>query len=513
MPRNRTIVAAACAALVLVGFVVFLVFGSSDPQTVLVVNNLLQTVAAAGSGLVCALVAWRGRTGRRTGWAAMAVALVGWGAGQAYWSWSEIVAELETPFPSVADIGFLIFPVAAALAVTTFSSGAWRRRTHLLAIWDGLIVSAALYIISWALVLDPVYSAGGSTMGLGVALAYPIGDLVVVALVFRLLTQLTSGRLPMVLLSAGLVSMAVADSGFAYLSTAGTYHTGSVIDVGWVAAFLLCAVAAVADSATGTGDENEFGLTRFGLLLPLLPFSFGMSVISVKAWEDDLDHPLVVGAALLMVLIVVRQMLVLAENGHLMATVREREEQLRHQAFHDPLTGLANRLLFQNRLGSVVAYRQHDRSGLTVLFLDLDSFKQVNDRWGHPTGDALLKGVAGRLHACLRDGDTVARLGGDEFAVLLQHEAEDAEALAGRIVAAMEMSFQLGRHQVAIGVSVGVATVPAEADDAAVAERLLQRADIAMYAAKRISGGSYVVYRDGMGMPDGVTETLTPAKR
>ena len=158
-------------------------------------------------------------------------------------------------------------------------------------------------------------------------------------------------------------------------------------------------------------------------------------------------------------LITGRQILVLAENAVLVQTVNQREEQLRHQAFHDPLTGLANRLLFRDRLEHAASLRLRDKHELTVLFLDLDDFKLVNDRLGHAAGDALLVDVAERLRACLRKGDTVARLGGDEFAVLLQEDYESPDQLARRIIDAMEMPFQLGARSVQVTGSVGVATL------------------------------------------------------
>lgn len=498
---RRTTVAAACAGGLLVAFVLFLSVVPVEPRTRLVVNNLLQMMTAIGAGAVCAFVAGRVSRLRRAGWAAMAVALIGWGLGQTYWSWSEIVARRETPFPSPADLGFLIFPVAAAAAVLLFHGRTSAHRARFRAASDGLIVATSLFIISWVVVLHDVYTAGGdNTFAFAISLAYPVGDIVVGALALLLLSRLVTNRLPMALLSGGLIAMGLADGGFTYLSTAGTYQTGSIIDVGWVAAFLLCAVAAVADLSGEEAAGSEATITRVGLFLPMLPLSIGMSVIVVEAWQGLLDRTLVVAGALLMALVIARQMLVLAENTRLMATVREREEQLHYQAFHDPLTGLANRLLFRDRLEHAASKRNRQGATLTVLFLDLDDFKLVNDRLGHAAGDALLVDVAERLRACVRNGDTVARFGGDEFAVLLVDDEDPQERLASRIVDAMDVQFQLDSHRVQVSASVGVATVVAEGAPALVSDRLLHCADVAMYAAKRDAKGSYVVYSDGMGM-------------
>ena len=507
---RRTAVAAACAGGVLVIFVLFLAVVPAETRTRLVVNNLLQMVSAIGAGAVCAFVAGRGSPRRRAGWAAMALALIGWGLGQTYWSWSEIVARRETPFPSPADLGFLIFPAAAAAAVLFFQAGASAERSRFRAVSDGLIVATSLFIISWAVVLHDVYQAGGDNrFAFAISLAYPVGDIVVGALALLLLTRLVTDRLPMALLCSGLIAMGLADGGFTYLSTAGTYQTGSIIDVGWVAAFLLCAVAAVADYSGEEAAGSQATVSRLGLFLPLLPFLVGMFVIGAEAWQGRLDHTLVVAGTSLMILVVLRQMLVLTENTRLVATVRQREEQLRYQAFHDPLTGLANRLLFQDRLEHAASLRQREGMALTVLFLDLDDFKLVNDRLGHAAGDALLVDVAERLRACLRQGDTVARLGGDEFAVLLEDDTDAQDRLAARIVDAMEVAFQLGPHRLQVSASIGVATVVADDAPRVVSDRLLHSADVAMYAAKRDAKGSYVVYDEGMRMAD-VTDTPAP---
>ncbi|HUV47912.1 MAG TPA: EAL domain-containing protein, partial [Actinomycetes bacterium] len=176
---------------------------------------------------------------------------------------------------------------------------------------------------------------------------------------------------------------------------------------------------------------------------------------------------------------------VLLENGRLersLAHVTELKEELSHQAYHDALTGLPNRLLFRQR----VTDRLESGLDLTthaVLFLDLNRFKEVNDNWGHAAGDELLQQVAHRLRECVRPADTASRLGGDEFAVLLPDTTEDeAEVVAGRVVEALNAPFALSSGQQAVvRASIGIA---ATGPDALSVEDLLRNADLAMYTAK-----------------------------
>jgi diguanylate cyclase (GGDEF)-like protein len=177
------------------------------------------------------------------------------------------------------------------------------------------------------------------------------------------------------------------------------------------------------------------------------------------------------------------QTAVALENGHLeqsLAELSRLKEQLRHQAYHDPLTGLPNRTLFLESVG--------ERMGATgpempvVMFLDLDDFKVVNDTLGHDAGDRLLCDVAGRLRTILRSGDIAARLGGDEFAILLDDDPglARAEAVADRIIDALRATFPLEGQEITIGVSIGIAA----ARTGISADELLRNADVAMYTAK-----------------------------
>jgi diguanylate cyclase (GGDEF)-like protein/PAS domain S-box-containing protein len=172
------------------------------------------------------------------------------------------------------------------------------------------------------------------------------------------------------------------------------------------------------------------------------------------------------------------------------------EEQLTHQAFHDPLTGLANRALFRDRVSHALALAQRQTHPITVLFLDLDDFKRVNDSLGHAEGDRLLISAAERFLSCARAADTVARLGGDEFAILIEHAAgpDGRTELLERLATAMGHPFTLSGNQVQVTASIGVATA-AQGDTA---DDLLRNADVAMYAAKRRGKGRSETYESRM---------------
>ncbi|HEX4897043.1 MAG TPA: EAL domain-containing protein [Candidatus Limnocylindrales bacterium] len=176
---------------------------------------------------------------------------------------------------------------------------------------------------------------------------------------------------------------------------------------------------------------------------------------------------------------------------------RELEQRLVTQAFHDDLTGLANRALFKDRVGHALTRRAAGRELVAVLFLDLDRFKTVNDSLGHTVGDALLVAIGERLRLVLRPADTIARLGGDEFAILVEDIGTPQEALglAERVTAAFAQPFRPARREITIGCSVGVVLASGghrTADD------LLRDADVAMYRAKISGRGSYALFEPSM---------------
>lgn len=167
-----------------------------------------------------------------------------------------------------------------------------------------------------------------------------------------------------------------------------------------------------------------------------------------------------------------------------------------HKALHDPLTGLANRARFLDRLDHALAIRRRPGAELAVLYVDIDDFKLVNDRFGHAAGDRMLVEVAERLAGCVRRGDTVSRLGGDEFAVLLEQTSgqADAQQSAGRVLDALSREFTVAHADLSISASIGIAVAsPGDSPD-----EVLRNADVAMYRAKGAGKGCAVTFETGM---------------
>lgn len=183
--------------------------------------------------------------------------------------------------------------------------------------------------------------------------------------------------------------------------------------------------------------------------------------------------------------------------GTFASKVRQGAETLNFQAFHDSLTGLANRALFLKRVDCALRRAEGREERVAVLFLDIDDFKMVNDSLGHPTGDQLLIAFARSLDSLTRDGDTLARLGGDEFAVLLESGPmpQTAEDIAVRIAKMLGTPFQLGDTEVTVGVSIGISVAQRSQGTC---EGLLRESDLAMYLAKQNGKGRFETIRPGM---------------
>jgi diguanylate cyclase (GGDEF)-like protein len=225
---------------------------------------------------------------------------------------------------------------------------------------------------------------------------------------------------------------------------------------------------------------------RAHLLLPYgLVALTGAVVAGQLALGSRIDPMEATVAGAVLVLVLVRQVVTLLENAALLERVSAAQAELAHQAHHDPLTGLANRSLFDDQLNYAIERHRAYGWPFALIVVDLDDFKVVNDTFGHTTGDYLLSAVGQRLRGCVRSGDTVARLGGDEFAIVVDG---DSDVVAERILAALRQPFRIDGHIVTLGGSLGV-VAPERRDAGITADSLVHRADSAMYSGKRQGKG------------------------
>ncbi len=443
----------------------------------------------------CAMAAWSAEGRQRKAWMAMTFGVTGWAIGAALWIYFESIAHVP-PFPSLADAGYLMFPIGAALAMVLFPVG-YSGHSRIRFVLDGLIVAGALFEISWVFVLRSIFeSEGTSRFALTLALAYPVSEIAIVTVAVLVLARARTGqRTTLAMLSVGVLFMALSDSAFAYFTAHGMYASGHVIDIGWAVAFLIFGMAALIGRR---GPETEVAISqmpsRISMWLPYVPVAIAALVCFPAYIHTPGLAPILMSSTLLMSAVMARQYMVVRQNQRLLKMVAD-------QALRDTLTGLANRDLFNDRLMHAVALHEHDSQSVAVLSMDLDDFKLVNDSLGHPAGDALLIQAAERLQGCVRTSDTVARVGGDEFAVLMEGLPELSRLVAHRVVSAFEEPFVIDGQQLLMRPSVGLAVASSANPDLS-ADLLLKQADVAMYSAKRSKSGGLHTFTPDMALAD-----------
>lgn len=492
-------VAAATAFLLLAGLTTAL-----DGEAQQYAGNLGVLVFAGAAVAGCARASRRSRGRTRRGWAALAVAAASWGLGQIVWTVLETLG-ITTPFPSWADIGYLGFPTAALVGFALLSptSGGLATSRRVL---DALTIGCGLGLVAWFTVVTSV-AENRPLADTAVALAYPIADVVLCTVTVLTLAQTREKPLLWTLLGLSMAAMTTSDVWFSYATADGTYLTGSPVDWGWWAAFLLLGTAGSLITGARQTERPPVRPTvaRAGLL-PYLPLGAAVVVASAQSASGRTLGPFAVGLiSALVALVLIRQYATIRDNEKLARTVQEREDELHDLAFRDGLTGLANRALFLDRLGHALDLSARDQRPVSVVFLDLDGFKAVNDSLGHAMGDALLVRVAERLRGRLRAADTLARLGGDEFAVLVEQgpvHGHDATAVARALLDAFSAPFSIDGRTVTVSASIGLATEEpgSDAPGPEQAAALLHRADLAMYAVKDAGrGGGILVHSPSLG--------------
>jgi len=625
---NRRFIAAAIVALLSAGaFGLWLTFRFGGVTLTERIDDLGQAGAAFAAAIACGAAAWRHVGRSRLAWLLISASAFAWTMGEAIWSYYEVGLGRQVPFPSLADAGFLGAVPLAVAGILLFTAARRRAVIRLATVLDGLIIAGSLLAVSWTIVLETIYRHGADTVyAQAISLAYPISDVVILTMLLLLLAGRVRARdrLRLSLLAAGLLANLLADSGFAYLTTVNSYGPAQPIDSGWVAGYLLIALAGFRAwlIPVDPPQSRDQAQSVWQLFLPYIPMTAAVLVSCIDAViTGAVDEFVFFDLVIVIVLVVIRQFMMLSDNLNLNDRLREqtaalqrREEHLRslvehssdaatladgygvirfqsasvqrlfafapgelvgtrlvdlafvddrpallnclsdalkasahptsvtcrlrhklgiwthcevtitnllylpsveglvvnirdvsdrkqledkvsHQAGHDPLTNLANRAAFRAALDEARGHLQPSRS-ISVLIVDVDDFKSVNETFGSELGDQLLGAVGARLEQIIPADAIAARLRSDEFAILLPNTTiGQASILAESIMHRFTAPFRAGETDVVMHVSVGGAALVGGQETGS---DLLRNADLALRTAKAKGRARYQRYEPGM---------------
>ena len=385
----------------------------------------------------------------------MALALFAWGIGSVS---SSIDSFFKTELSILSEVTYsLFYPLAIFGAIRSLRNQDKSRRLELI---DTLVIALSGTTLLSTLFLKPAASEiSGTQYEVFLTIVYPVGDLVLLLTVIGIviLQRLTS-RNSLFLL--GVTIFTVSDFYYLWLSQNDDYVFGSLSDAGWLLGFVL-----IAHSYWFPADEEEHPRT-FNPTIVTLALVLSSVILAISVLRPEYFPRFVLIPAFATIALAFLRMAVAMADARKMS-----EEQI--LARTDELTGLANRRRF------IAEFEEFQKSPGSLLILDLDGFKQVNDQLGHEVGDQLLAQVAQRLDRVMPRGALLARLGGDEFGALVP--GHDGVEVAVALRATLEFPFSVAGHEIKLGVSIGEAFSASESDG----QSLLRRADEAMYRAKR----------------------------
>jgi diguanylate cyclase (GGDEF)-like protein len=443
-------------------------------------------------------------------WAVMALGQLSFVLGDIIWTYFAAIG--EDPFPSVADAAYLLgYPLLAlGLGIAIRRRVRGGDRAGLL---DGAILATGSVVVWWMFILGPLVEASDpDPLSFAIGVAYPIGDLLLLGLALSLVMTPGAKSASFRLLVANLVVLLVGDLVYSLQTIDGTYVDGGALDTVWLLGYTVFTMAALHPTMAVVFDPRPVAVALLGpVRLALLGVAMlvGPALLAIGHSDgESIIAVVAVASAVLSVLVLVR---LAGMVGHLSRDIERRtvlEAQLSYQAFHDPLTGLANRRRFIDAVGDAI----RAGAGAAVLFVDLDDFKHVNDGMGHDAGDALLTAVGHRLVSAIRPDDLGCRIGGDEFAVLLPRtpSADEAEPVARRLLEALAAPVEIEGREIVVPASIGVAA--ATIGERLEIDELLRRADVAMYHAKAQGKNRLATYSAAIDAPMDAAPAAVPGR-
>ncbi len=443
----------------------------------------------------------------------LGLGLLGDAVGQALWTY-DAVAPPALSLSLWASAGYLSFYPSLLLGILLLPTRPLQGAARTRVLMDGLMIMVAVATFSWYYLLGPTVLQGDTSVAdKVVGAASTLGDLVLIVCLLLLWARADDGAMQRVVrpLALGLGVIVVTDGAFDYGTLRGTYATGGLVDVGWPLGYMLVGLAALAlrqalarpaaarASAPLLPARPVRRIARlWRCAKPYLPYALVPAVLALVGnaraargyVAAALEPGVYLGGALLIGLVLVRQVVALRENQRLYQQVEERNQalaaanaRLETLASTDPLTGLLNHRAFHARFDEEIARAARGGRPLALLLVDLDDFRAINNTHGHQAGDRALVAIAATLRGSLRAGDSAGRYGGDEFAAILpEADLSEALAVAERARAAVAgIALPAGDATIRATTSLGVAVLP---QHARTRDALIAAADQAAYAAK-----------------------------
>lgn len=457
---------------------------------------------------------------KKTFWLLLTAAYFNYFIAEAVWNYYELILKENVPFPGWADLFYFLYLAIFLFAIIITLQKNRNTFSFIRFLFDISIIMLVAFSLSWEYIIVPIVSQMDlSAFSLLVSVASPIGNLI---LLFGAMSIYLSNsffdRREFYYIFFGLIIMVGANFGYSLLTANQEYASGNAIDPLFSLAILLVGASGL-NRSMNEKKERVSGNTLNAVKL-LLPYLSTILLFSITVIQNHAVNSLAIGSALTILLIIIRQIVTIRENHHLLNQLGDLAEKLEHKvevrtkqlngtnqrlsqaiqelthvAYHDVLTGLFNRRKFKEQLEeSIVAARKEKRK-FALLLLDLDRFKTINDTLGHEMGDLLLKEIGSRLNDCVGDRGMVFRLGGDEFTVILPDiERNDPALLAGEIKLSISSPYVLEGHRLRTATTTGISIFP---DHGETIKVLLKKADTAMYKAKELGKGDFQFYEEG----------------
>lgn len=497
-------------------FYLLIIFFDKNYSYIINISNTLQTIPSIITLFILLRTCKKPNSLRKHFWIMLSIGCANYLISQLIWDYNEIFLRSNSPASAYVNILWVISGLCyifATLLITYQKKNSCWLFTLILDILTIMCLFTAItifYIFNPLLKITGIPGIYGVLMNLQ-SILYPIGDLICLSVIFSLSLSLTSNdneRRYLSFISLSFFIMSITNLSYSYLYITKSYSTGNLIDPLWALSIFILGLSGVEymdlvqskkSSIKIKNDTNINSVSVYPILCVILLFIFFIT---------KQDESIRVCFELSIILIMIRHIFVILQNRKLIlklqnlnealeSKVTTRTKALARMAFHDQLTGLANRRSLENTVKKTIQLSKENNRSFALLFLDLDRFKAINDTFGHCSGDILLKEVAKRLKECLDSNSFLSRQGGDEFAIIVNNikDTEKLKEICEEILNSLSKPITFNNHSVYITCSIGITIYPTHGHTL---ETLMKHADSAMYRSKSSDKNTYQFYNCAM---------------